>query len=216
MFFTFLSALGAVAILRAFSPVIHNTLVLLDFEVDTKYVGKLKIFGYILPALVICVFAYSIRLHDRLSDLLRIRYNFDTKHIIRPMAVSVGVRGDQQIERLYSRRDELMRRIFYRYASSSSPKIDAHNIHEALDNWSWVWAFVESWFIFLLTGITLLFLTRWLIGFITLVLSSLVSALLIFCYLRQCRKYAEIQVQEILSNSEWKEEIRRELNALHY
>jgi hypothetical protein len=89
--FTTIVTCGAVWLLRRYLPQLDTALAQLDFEIELPYVNKVKVLGYFLPAIAFATFAYSIRLHDRLSDIFRIRYFFDTRKIIRPMALAVGV-----------------------------------------------------------------------------------------------------------------------------
>jgi len=209
-FFTFIAGIVAVKLLRMNSATINTLLSQLDSDVDLPYLGKLKVLGYVLPAGAIALAFYTLRVHDRLSDVFRIRYLFDTRRIIRPFAIATGLDGDQ-IKQLYTHRNELMQDLFYKYASSKSPQIDTHNIHEALDNWTWVWVVLESWFLFFCTGVALLFITSWWVGSITIVVASLIG--LVFCpfFISQCRKYAKLQVDEILSDSERKKIIQKKL-----
>ena len=161
--FTTFAGCVAVMLLRLHSPAIDSFLGALDIEVDFGPVRKVKILGYLLPAGGFAVFAYSIRLHDRLSDLFRIRYIFDTRCIIRPMAERVGV-DPEDVPSLYKRRHKIMREIFYGYVSSTNPVIDKHSIYEALDSWTWLWVLVEAWFVFVTCGIALVFLGSWQTG----------------------------------------------------
>jgi hypothetical protein len=213
-FFTFVAGIAAVKLLRLNSAAIDRFLAQLDSEIELPYLGKLKILGYVLPALVIALVFYTIRLHDRLSDCFRIRYFFDTRRIIRPFGIAAGL-DEKRIKQLYPQRHDLMKDLFYKYASSKNPQIDTHNIHEALDNWTWIWVFIEAWFVFFCTGVTLLFLTSWWVGALTIVCASIVGAVLCPFYLVQCRKYAKLQVDEILSDPERKKVIQKRLNALH-
>ena len=213
-FFTFVAGIGAVKLLRLNSAPIDGLLAQLDSEIELPYLGKLKVLGYVLPAFVIAFIFYTIRLHDRLSDCFRIRYLFDTRRIIRPFAIAAGL-DETRIKQLYPQRHDLMRDLFYEYASSKNPQIDTHNIHEALDNWTWIWVLLEAYFVFLCTGIILLFLTSWWIGVLTIVAASIVGAVLCPFYLAQVRKYAKLQVDEILSDPERKKTIQKRLNALH-
>jgi Flp pilus assembly protein TadB len=108
-----------------------------------------------------------------------------------------------------------MKDLFYKYASSKNPQIDTHNIHEALDNWTWIWVVLEAWFVLFCTGVTLLFLTSPWVGVSTIVAASIVGGVLCLFYFVQCCKYAKYQVDEILSDPERKKIIKRRLNALH-
>src|ERR1700694_1200174 len=102
-------------------------------------------FGTLFPAAAVTVLFRMFRVHDRISDLLRIRRRFDVKHILGPLAVgSLGNVSDEQLQRIRAGRDDLMYKVFYRYASSKTPAIDAHFIEDALDWWGWYWCILEA------------------------------------------------------------------------
>ncbi len=90
---------------------------------------------------------YMFQLHDRVSDIIGIRRRFDCKHILIPLAKRVGSQITKEKElKIAKHRDELMRAVFYRYASSRSdkPLVDKHDIEHALGAWCWFWSFVEA------------------------------------------------------------------------
>lgn len=211
--FTTIAGCVAVWLLRRESSWINNTLSQLDIKVDLPFVKEVNWLGYVLPAIIFAIVAYSIRLHDLLSDALRVRYFFDTRYIIRPMALKVGVLEDQ-VPRLYSRRSELMKDVFYRYASSTKPVIDTHNIHEALDNWAWVWVLLEAWFVFMVCGIALCCLGSIKVGLCVLAIATGVVVMLSPIYLHRCVKYAKAQVDDILSDAERRKAVSSKLNAI--
>jgi hypothetical protein len=103
----------------------------------------LGIFIGILVALISNIF----HLHDRISDILRIRSRFDKRYILIPLAQNVGATITPRMSKaIDDHRDSLMRDVFYRFASSKSdnPVVDKHDIEHALNAWAWFWAFVEA------------------------------------------------------------------------
>jgi len=103
--------------------------------------------------------ARSIRLHDRISDVFRIRLRFDVDYLLLPLARDSGANvGALSMAKLRKERGRLMAKTFYKYASSTDPVIDKHLIYQALDWWSWYWVLVEAVAVFLPTGVSLLFL----------------------------------------------------------
>jgi len=91
--------------------------------------------------------SYSLRLHDRISDLFGIRARFDRNYILLPLAILTGSQLSAfQLNRMGANRDSLMRRVFYRYASTRAerPLVDRHDIEAAIEIWSWYWVLVEG------------------------------------------------------------------------
>jgi hypothetical protein len=212
-FFTFVASLFAVKLLRSNSAAIDSLLAQIDIDIELPYVGRYKTLGYVLPAAVVALIFYTVRLHDLLSSCFGIRYLFDTRKIIKPFGIAAGL-DENRIKQLYPQRHDLMKDLFYKYASSKNPQIDTHNIHETLDNWTWIWVSLEAWFVFFCTGVTLLFLTSPWVGVLTIVGASIVGGVLCPFYFARCCKYAKFQVDEILSDPEREKIIKRRLNAL--
>ncbi|MEM8943561.1 MAG: hypothetical protein AAGD11_00140 [Planctomycetota bacterium] len=184
----------------------------LDFDLPVPQLGKVSIpGGYLVPAIGLGVFAHSIRLHDRISDVLRIRHTFDTRVILRRFAEELEI-GD--VDAVFSNRSRAMRIAFYSYASSTDPKIDKHSILEALDNWAWFWSLVESWFVVTTTGVVLTVFGSEKIGIATVGVATAGLLLLSPIYLSQCKRYANIQIDAILELENSKSVIAEKLNAL--
>jgi hypothetical protein len=101
----------------------------------------------IVIAFIVAILTHTFKFHDKISDVFGIRSRFDRKNILVPLAHRVGSRVTKDKEtRIAQRRDELMRAVFYKYASSraESPLVDKHDIEHALTAWSWLWAFIEG------------------------------------------------------------------------
>ena len=98
-------------------------------------------------AFVLAVLTHMFQFHDRISDVFGIRRRFDRMSILVPLAQRVGLAVTKDKETAMGKhRDELMRAVFYRYASSRAdkPLVDKHDIEQALNAWSWFWACVEA------------------------------------------------------------------------
>lgn len=101
----------------------------------------------IVIAFVLAVLTHTFQFHDRISDVFGIRRRFDRKSILIPLSQRVGSAVSEDKEtKIGKHRDELMRAVFYRYASSRAdkPLVDKHDIEHALNAWSWFWASVEA------------------------------------------------------------------------
>ena len=95
----------------------------------------------------VAILTHMFQFHDRISDVLGIRRRFDREAILIPLFQRVGLTITQdKASEIRKHRDELMRAVFYRYASSraESPLVDKHDIEHALNAWSWFWVCVEA------------------------------------------------------------------------
>ena len=171
-------------------------------------------FGTLFPAAAVTVLFRMFRVHDRISDLLRIRRRFDVKHILGPLAVgSLGNVSDEQLQRIRAGRDDLMYKVFYRYASSKTPAIDAHFIEDALDWWGWYWCILEAICVALISAMLAGWYRHWRLcaAFSIAALIGLIGALVIK---RRCTRCAHREVNEILSDASRVIEIRSQFSAL--
>lgn len=172
--------------------------------------------GPLAAGLVIAFLARALRLHDRLSDLLRIREDFDVILILEPLAAGAGVNlTAEDRAAVRARRVALMDSVFYRYASSGSdaPLIDAHLVRSALEQWSWYWCVVEACAIVAASAIVVLTTHD-----VTLVLYALVMLsglqLLLEGLMYLCERHATREVTLILASHERRGEIAEAFRAV--
>lgn len=210
--FTFLCALCFAWLAAHTSPVAKEFLGVFRIHISTF--GLDIPFGYFLVAFLVA-FAFRVaKLHDRISDLFGIRKRFDVQEILTPLAAGVGIPVTLETrERLESKRDEAMRRVFYKYASSTKPQIDDHVIIMALDKWSWFWILIESIGVSFLALLVLLALGAYFGAAIAATWAFLATVVASFAN-RACVSLAHVQVQTILENTVWQTEIRAVLSAL--
>jgi hypothetical protein len=160
------------------------------------------------------LFTVVFKLHDRVADLFRIRERFDLQEILIPLAGGVGIPINlERLEKLRKNRKTYMRACFYRFASSTDPKIDQNLIISALDKWSFFWVVVELTVVaFLLVISTLVlknyFYAAWagLAVMVGIVITS-------FAHIA-CASIAHAEVSEILSRPENVAEVKNGFNAL--
>jgi hypothetical protein len=159
----------------------------------------LNISGVVI-AFTVAILTHMFQFHDRISDVLGIRRQFDRKHILIPMAARVGVTITPDKEKeLNRRRDELMGAAFYRYASSrdDKPIVDKHDIEHALSAWSWFWVFVEAAVYWIVAAVT-----AWVLGAAHLgwVLIIMAAVFIVIAFLQRLRlpAYARPQIDAIL------------------
>lgn len=148
---TFMSGILCSFILAAASPHMHRFLESLKIEADVPFVKGLKALYVLLPLLFAGV-ARVIYLHDKISNLFHIRYRFDTRHILYPLAKASGLPLTKEQEKQIRRtRRDAMYAVFYPYAGFKDPKIDSQLIRNALDAWGWFWVAVEAVCVFTAT-----------------------------------------------------------------
>ena len=200
--FTSAAALGAVCLLRSQLPALDGVLEQIDLDLNT---GSGKILpipgGYLLPALAVGLIARVFRVHGQIAHWLGLRERFDVDVIIRELARESGVDVELVSDREWiDHRHDIMREAFYRFTSSSSPQIDAHLVHQALDLWSWFWIGLEATVVFVLTGLALVAMQAYTVGGLTLS-GALLGAVVGLPAIRyQCQRYAIAQVKAIVSD----------------
>lgn len=167
-------------------------------------------------AFVLAGATHVVKFHDKISDVLGIRHDFDQKHILFPLAELVGVQlTGAQRNKISERRDSIMRDVFYRYASSraENPIVDLHDIQHALIAWSTFWVLVEGAALFLMCALISIFSNGE-----TLVLSFSVLCVvyIAFAVIRyhSLGRYSRPQIEAIASNDEAAEHVRAAFNAL--
>jgi hypothetical protein len=210
--FWFTSAAAAVAVwvLRVNVTAIDLALARIDFAAELvggKNVPGLG--GCLLPALIVGITARVFGLHERISDWLKIREDFDVEVIIAELADRAGVDADSigkpQLRRA---RHELMRQTFYPYVSGPHPAVDGHLILQALDAWSWFWIGVVMTALFVATGMALVACGVMVTGLQFIGWTLLAAVVCLPAAYGQCRRYAVAQVRAILDDPVRTDEVR--------
>jgi hypothetical protein len=172
-------------------------------------------------SVVILAFAFAfisrlVKLHDRLSDLFGIRRRFDVHSVLLPMASAAGTPLSlEQQEEVSRKREELMIKVFYKYASSSPGKaqIEQHSITMALDQWSWYWTLVEAAFCVFVTA--LIFLSANKSGVAAWMLLVDLGILWLLQATRSlCAGYARDEVRQILEDPSRSNAVAGQFRAL--
>jgi hypothetical protein len=200
--FTSAAALGAVWLLRKHVPAVEGFLSQVDFELQTG-AGKLLPIagGYLIPALAVGLVSRIFRIHSQLGHWLGVRERFDIDVILHELAWRI----DFDVETLseddwLAHRHDLMRKAFYQFASSRSPQIDEHLVHQALDLWSWFWIVLETAVLFVVIGLALVAVGQHEVGLTTFG-AAIAGAVVTLPMIRlQCKRYAIAQVRAILAD----------------
>lgn len=213
--FTTAATLLAIGILRANVIPINDALHAIDLELgassgDNNSANPLPIpGGTLLPALAVGLLARIFRLHGRIAHWLGIRERFEIDVIVTGLARASEVDVDAVAEQQWqSRRYEVMRNAFYRFASSESPQIDPHLIHQALDCWSWFWSGLEATAVLVLAGFTLIAFGAHAPGGITIFLTLTLAFGGLPLIRQQCRRYAIAQVKAIVADPQRASQVR--------
>jgi hypothetical protein len=210
--FTFFVALSLTWFIAREMP---SVALLLNLRQTTFDVASIHVpILYALVAGAVALFARVIRLHDLLSDVFKIRERFDVKKILIPLCVGVGLRIDNALcKTLKAKRDVLMERTFYRYASFEDPKISKALVLSAIDLWTWYWVDLEAAFLCFLASLMLLLSRDFMTG--VAVVGASVGLVLIFSSsFTFCGKKAQDQVSEIIADEDRARTIKAEISKL--
>jgi hypothetical protein len=167
-------------------------------------------------AFVIALLTFSLKLHDMISNILGIRRHFDRHHILIPLANLVGIKLTmKQKEAIMTRRDEIMRDVFYRYASSTigQPLVDRHDIEQALGMWSWLWVCIEAVLVFSVAASLACLFRDHVLGIRFFAVAAILVGLAVAQYFRLGR-YTKIEIATIANDPTAASEVRSKFNAL--
>ena len=212
---TFFIVLIGLILITHMSEGFNNLMKTLSCGIQLEY-NSLKLYiSYIWIPLVFAIFENIFKLHDRISDLFKIRYNYDRKIIIKGFIIRLNV--DIDINKVtFKNRDMIMSDIFYKYAGYAHPVIDEHLIAMALGAWCWYWIIIDTLLVTVLLSIVILILEFSILKLIVIVVVCLFLLLLLYMIMRkECIKYSKLEVDAILKDSSRKTEIKGYLqNAL--
>lgn len=157
---------------------------------------KLK-FGVLVPPLLVALIFRGIKLHDTISDLLKIREKYDVDNILSKFRERTGV--NVSITKIKENRKKLMGRTFYKYASSTASEtvIDKHLIEMVLDQLSWYWMCVESIFTISCFLLFFLFSAEWQV-LMWLLIADVVLVVMAKVFKNKAKSYTAREVDIIL------------------
>lgn len=160
---------------------------------------------------VVGLISAALKLHDRISDMFRIRERYDIQEILVPLALGSGVTiGVDRWLGVPARRRQLMKTVFYPYATSRSEGgvVDSHLISMVYDHWFWYWALLEATLIIFLAAVVFAVFQQffWTAVFLAVVLAAV---LVLQRVLRsEFATPTHDQVRDILRNAQRREDIR--------
>jgi len=193
------TGLGCTVVLAKASPAVGELVDSIQTEADLGPVKGLKVL-YVLIPFVVALVSRIIKLHDRISDVARIRFIFDTQYMLFPLCRGAGVAlTDARQASIRRNRVDAMYKTVYKYAGFEKPAIDTQRVRTAADNWGWFWVLTESSFLLAVSSIILAVL--WAQPYMTGVLFVLLLVLiLLLVQWRACVRSAKPQVDAILSD----------------
>jgi hypothetical protein len=204
---TVASGIICTLIIASASPTLKTLIDSVKIEAEIGPVKGMPLLVVFVP-ITIGMVLRIVYFHDWISNRLRIRFTFDTRYILLPMAQLSGHKLDENMEqRIRSARESAMHRVFYPYADCAEPTIDRQLVRTALDNWGWFWAEIESGLLFTITAIIVWVMERK--GQFWICLASLlaITFLLLITWFA-CRRSADRQVRAIIDDPQRKTDIQ--------
>lgn len=195
------------------SPAFQEFLDLISTQAELGPVKGIKVLHVLIP-FAIALVSRMIKLHDRISDVFRIRVIFDTRFFLFPLCQGAGVDlTPARKSTICKNRDDSMYKTVYKYAGFKNPDIDEQLVRTAADNWGWFWVLVESSFLVSITVIIFACMRKWdyAIGFSC---AFLIQMTLMVLQGAACIRSARPQRNAILNDAERKIEIRDYFQSL--
>lgn len=181
---------------------IKNSIKIFEFELP---------FSFVIPT-SISIICRIIKLHDKVSDFLGIRLNYDCNNILIPLAEGSGY-SISSFKKIKENRTDLMRKTFYKYAGYTSPAIDQHLVNMALDSLCWYWIVIEGLVVILTTFTICIFSSK--LGIIRILFLFIIILIIAYLGLEStCIKRTNLEVDAILNDDTRKNEIKAVFNAL--
>ena len=173
----------------------------------------------LIPILIIALASDAYQFHNILGQIFPIRETIDIEYIIKPLAGSLGITFETKtLLKLKNKntRDDLMGKIFYRYADSLNPLISPFRIACAFEGNFWMWYSLDNFVFYFLASIFYPIIS-WLVKGIKfasitelwLFIIAIVCLINFFHFFRKVVKLnASKEVKEIVSNETRKNDIK--------
>lgn len=212
-YMTVASGFFCTILLAKASPTFQELINSISTQADIGPIKNIKVL-YVLIPFIIGAISRILKLHDRISDVFKIRLRFDTRFILFPLAQDAKIELTEDLKKkIKQNRVAVMYKVFYEYAGFKSPVIDEQLVRTAADNWGWFWVFVESSIIFFVTAVLLVFLNKWyyVLFCICIILGEMIF--MIFQW-SACKRCARRQIDAILSDCNRKDKIAAHFQSL--
>ena len=187
-----------------------------DFMETISFGATYEIFGvelnlalFYLP-IIMGVLEHVFKIHDKVSDLLKIRKTYDKYVIINGLIKKTN--SNVSIKKCKGKLiSKLMSKTFYQFASSTDPKIDSHYVTMALNEWCWFWIVLDTGLLLLVLGIVFLALNWSWINFMFVVIGVVVILVFLFLILLQTIQYTKKEISAILDDSKRFESVKKDI-----
>lgn len=214
IFYTSVSTgIACTVLLAKASPPIQELINSINASADIGPIKNIKVL-YVLIPFLIGVLSRMLKLHDRISDVFRIRYLFDNRCLLFPLAKGAGLTLTRDLrKKIGYERVNSMYAVFYPYAGFKKPVIDEQLVRTAADNWGWFWVLVESSALIAATTVILVIMQKWdFVSWCLIVL--LVEFALMLMYWLACQRGGGRQVTAILADTSRKKAIAKYFRSL--
>lgn len=205
---TFIISLFLLYFLTCANEEFNSFMKQLSFEVEYEFVGiRLNLALLYLP-LFVGIAEHMFKIHDKISTLIGIRNRYDknviAKKILKNCDINVETLDKSTVKMILSK-------AFYKYVSSTNPIIDRHYINLTLNEWCWYWITLDTFILFLITGIIFLIIKWSLINFLIVLIICLFLLLIMKLIKLQAKKYTNEEINFIFSDNKRVSEIKKEL-----
>lgn len=100
-----------------------------SISIDVFFLGNINFSILVIP-FIASALSYVLIIHDKISDMFKIRYYFDFHYIFSPMIGDILGLDPHHSARIFDRnRGEIMRTMFYKYASSADGELSQQSQH---------------------------------------------------------------------------------------
>lgn len=200
-------------LLASASPEVRSLIDSISTEADIGPIKKVRVLYAVIP-LLIGLLSRMLKLHDKISNVFRIRYLFDTHCLLFPLARGAGPTLTKDLrKKIRQDRENSMSTAFYAFAGFKKPIIDEQLVRTAADNWGWFWALIESSFLITVTAVVLTYIQKWDYVFWCLI-ALLVESVLMLIFCLACQRSGRRQVGAILADASRKKTIAKYFRSL--
>lgn len=194
--------------LSANFPTVSDFYKSISMNLSLSFYGLDFMFSFIYLPIIYSFLEQTFKLHDKLSDLLKIRFNYDRRVIINEFFKKLEISNDvKQIND--TKRKLIMSEIFYKYVSINNPLIDVYYIEMINLAFGQYWIILELQVIASLILVILFVLGVEIYSLLWLIMLIISFQVLLKLCLSECSRISRKEVREILRDDEREKEVRK-------
>lgn len=206
---------------------------IISFNTESEVIGIKLYIAYIYVPIAVSIIENIFKLHDKIQKIFELRTIFEGHVLFKAYIHALGLKNphDKNICKIYRNNKKIRKTCldhFYYYVSDVGPKIDAHDVHMALDAWCWVWILLDCIVVSVILCVVTVVLKLWvwdinkwlIIGLI--IYSAVLAGMLLLQLMTTCKKYtkkevlAAVKADELEGNGALNDKVKKEIkNALH-